>query len=87
MSKMENKKIRQNMTGLFEVTLKTGTVGQQVFKYQASIYAKSEAEAMRKRWEHVLNQLQADHRAHERRVDDFTYQGRIMYVCTLLSFK
>ena len=76
---MGTKKVKQNHSNIFVTILVTGTVRQQIFKYQPLIHAKSEEEAMKKRWEHVMKQLQANHRVHEQRVDDFTYEGQIMY--------
>ena len=71
--------MKLNISNMFETILATGTARKQMFKYQAAIHAKSEPEAMRQRWGHVMNQLKATHRAHEQRVDDFSYQGQIMY--------
>ena len=71
--------MRLSISNIFETILVTGTAQEQVFKYQAAVHAKSEAEAMRKRWEHVMKQLKANHRAHEQRVHDFSYEGQIIY--------
>ena len=71
--------MKLNISNIFETILATGTARNQIFTYQALIHAKNENEAMKKRWQHVMKQLEADHRAHEQRVDDFSYEGQIMY--------
>ena len=76
---METKKVKLSISNIFETILATGTARKQILKYQAAVHAESEAEAMRKRWGHVMNQLKANHRAHEQRVDDFSSEGQIMY--------
>ena len=76
---MENKKIKQNISSLFGAIVLMDTVSTQIFKYQPLIHAKSEQEAMRKRWKHVMDELLTEERKHEQRVRDFEYNGRIMY--------
>ena len=71
--------MKLSSSNIFETILATGTAQKQIFTYQALIHAKNENEAMKKRWQHVMKQLIADHRAHEQRVDDFSYEGQIMY--------
>ena len=71
--------MKVSISNIFETILVTGAVRKQVLKYQPLDHAKSEEEAMKKRWEHVLNQLKANHRAHEQRVMDFSFHGQIIY--------
>ena len=76
---METKRVKQNIASIFGVILFTDTVSEQVFKYQPILHAKSEEEVMRKRWKHGMNQILIEERKHDQRVQDFEYNGRIMY--------
>ena len=76
---MVAKRVKQGIASIFGVVLLTDTVCEQVFKYQPTLHAKSEEEAMRKRWKHVMDQILIEERKHEQRVRDFEYNGRIMY--------
>ena len=76
---METKRVKQNIASIFGVILFTDTVSEQVFKSQPILHAKSEEEAMRKRWKHVMNQILTEERKHDQRVQDFEYNGRIIY--------
>ena len=76
---MENKKVKLNISSLFGAIVFMDTVSTQIFKYQPVVHAKSEQEAMRKRWKHMMDELLTKERKHDRRVQDFTFNGRIMY--------
>ena len=76
---MEAKKMKQNVSSIFGAILLTNTGCSQIFKYQPIIHAKSEEEAVRKRWKHVMDQILTEERKHDQRVRDFEYNGRIMY--------
>ena len=76
---MENKKVKQTIASIFGVVLFTDTVCEQVFKYQPTVHAKSEEEAIKKRWKHVMDEILTEERNHDQRVQDFTFNGQIMY--------
>ena len=76
---MENKKVKLNISSLFGAIVFMDTVSTQIFKYQPVVHAKSEDEAMRKRWKHVMDEIIAEERKHDRRVQDFTFNGKIIY--------
>ena len=77
---MENKKIKQIVaTSAFNCIFSCEQTASNIFKYQPIIHAKSEQEAMRKRYAHVMNRILLEEKKHDRRVEDFTFNGRIIY--------
>ena len=58
---METKKVKLSISNIFKTILVTGAVRKQILKYQPLNHAKSEEEAMKNRWKHVMKQLKANH--------------------------
>ena len=76
---MDAKRIKENVSSIFGAILFTDTVSKEIFKYQPIVHAKSEEEAVRKRYKHVMDRILIEERNQDQRVQEFEYNGRIMY--------